>query len=119
MKRRSSFRFRRPNPIGRSCWVLGRFSTVATSRLLMCPVLLGRPLDGGDDVLVARAAADRARDRGADLLIGRMWVLVQKRARRHQHPGRAEAALKRVLLVEALLDRIELTVRLERLHRPD
>src|SRR4051812_27746735 len=103
MKRRSSFRFRRPKPIGRSCWVLGRFSTVATSRLLMCPVLLlGRPLHRGDDVLVARAPTDRAGDRGADLVISRVRVLVEKGAGRHQHPRSAEAALQRVLLVKAL-----------------
>ena len=37
----------------------------------------------------------------------------------HQHPGRAEAALQRVLLVEALLDRVELAVDLERLDGAD
>src|SRR3954451_8598048 len=114
MKRRSSLRFSRPKPIGRSCSVVGRFSTVATSGLLVCPVLvLGSPLDRGDDVLVARAATDRAGDRGADLMLGRLRVLVEQCACGHEHPRRAEAALQGVLLVEALLDRVELPVRLE------
>src|SRR3954464_11913705 len=120
MKRRSSLRLRRPNPMGRSWSAVGGFSTVATSRLLVCPILVfGSPLDGGDDVLVARTAADRARDRRAYLLVGRLWVLVEQRSRRHRHPGRAEAALERVLLVEPLLDRVELPVSLERLDGAD
>ena len=81
--------------------------------------VLGRPADRADDVLVAGAAADRAGDRGADLLLGRVRVLVEQRARGHQHPRRAEAALQRVQLVEALLDRVELAVDLERLDGAD
>src|SRR3954453_1391790 len=120
MKRRSSLRLRRPNPMGRSCSAVGGFSTVATSCLLVCPVLVfGSPLDRGDDVLVARTAADRARGPRADLLVGRLWVLVEQRPRRHQHPGRTEAALERVLLMEALLDRVELPVLLERFDGAD
>src|SRR5215207_11259777 len=111
MKRASSLRLRRPKPIGRSV------SMAATSDLL--PFGLSGPADCRDDVLVARAAADRARDRGADLLLGRVRVLVQQRARRHQHAGRAEAALERVQLMEALLDRVELPVDLERLDGAD
>ena len=52
-------------------------------------------------------------------MVGRVGVLVEQGARRHQHPGRAEAALQRVQLVEALLDRVELAVDLERLDRAD
>src|SRR5215217_3484469 len=99
MKRGSSLRLSRPKPTGRS-------SAMAMCRLLV----LGRPADRGDDVLVARAATDAAGDRGADLLLGRVGVLVQQRARGHQHARGAEAALQRVLLVEALLDRVELAV---------
>ena len=40
-------------------------------------------------------------------------------AGRHQHPGRAEPAVQRVQLVEALLDRVEPAVDLERLDRAD
>ncbi len=41
--------------------------------------VLGGPADRGDDVLVAGAAADAAGDRGADLLLGGVRVLVQQR----------------------------------------
>ena len=77
MKRASSLRFRRPKPIGRSSVAV---STVAMLSLLSSRLVLGGPADRGDDVLVARAAADRAGDRGADLLLGRVGVLVQQRA---------------------------------------
>src|SRR6185437_8611312 len=103
MKRASSLRFSRPKPIGRSSVWLGRFSMIAMSDLLpRRRLVLGRPADGGDDVLVSGAAADAARDRGADLLLGGVGVLVQQRPRGHQHARRAEAALERVHLVEAL-----------------
>src|SRR3954452_16870107 len=98
MKRASSLRLSRPKPIGRSWSGI----TAMRSRLL-----LRRPADGRDDVLVARAAADAAGDRGADLLLGGVRVGVQQRPRGHDHPRGAEAALQRVLLVEALLDRVE------------
>ena len=79
----------------------------------------GRPAGRGDDVLVARAAADRAGDRHPDLVLGRVGVVVQQRPRGHQHPGRAEPALERVALVEALLDRVQHAVDLERLDGAD
>src|SRR6476660_4973035 len=122
MKRASSLRFSGPNPMILPVAGLGGFSMVAmaTSYLLLGrSFVLGRPLDRCDDVLVARTATDRARDRGADLVVGRRGVLVEQRSCRHQHAGRAEAAVQRVLLVEALLDRIEVTVDLERLNRAD
>ena len=81
--------------------------------------VLGGPAGRGDDVLVARAAADAAGDGGADLVLGRVRVLVEQRAHGHLHPRRAEAALERVHLVEALLDGVELAVDLERLDRAD
>ena len=43
----------------------------------------------------------------------------KQRAARHHHAGRAVAALQAVLLVEALLDRIELAVLLEPLDGHD
>src|SRR3954447_24481225 len=112
MKRASSLRLSRPKPMGRSVGV----SRVATSHLLVRAVavlVLGGPLDRGNDVLVARATTDRAGDRGADLLVGRMRVLVQQRARGHEHPRCAEAAVQGVHLVEALLERVQLTAGLE------
>src|SRR5215813_8775154 len=116
MKRASSLRLSRPKPMGRSGAGVWRFSTVAMSALLSGRgLVVGRPADGGDDVLVARAAADRAGDRRADLLVAGVGVLVEQRARRHQHAGRAEPALQAVALVEAHLDRVELPVALQRL----
>src|SRR6478672_7482032 len=107
MNRASSLRFSRPKPMGRSCVALGRFSTVAIASCLLSRRrrVLGGPADRGNDVLVARAPADRARDGRADLEVRRVGVLVQERPRGHEHPGRAEPAVERVLLVEALLDR--------------
>src|SRR6185436_15422973 len=104
MKRASSLRLSRPKPMGRSVWI-------ATSDLL--PLLLCCPAHGGDDVLVARATADLAGDGRADLVRGGIGVLVQQRAARHQHARRAEAALQRMHLMEALLDRVQLPVDLE------
>src|SRR5215211_7022768 len=108
MKRGSSLRLRRPKPTGRS------------SAMAMCSLLLlGGPADRADDVLVAGAAADAAGDRGPDLLLARVGVLVEQPTRGHEHARRAEPALQGVLLVEALLHRVELAVALERLDRAD
>ena len=82
-------------------------------------LVLGRPADCSDDVGVTGAAADRARDRLPDLLLGRVGVRVEQRPRGHDHPRGAEAALQAVLLVESLLDRVEHAVDLERLDRAD
>src|SRR3954462_14326754 len=110
MKRASSLRLSRPKPIGRS-W--SGITAMRLRLLLRRGLVLRRPADGRDDVLVARAAAYTAGDRGADLVLGRVRVLVQQRPRGHDHPGRAEAALQRVLLVEAQLDRVQLAADLE------
>src|SRR5581483_8320075 len=61
--------------------------------------LRGR-LDGLEDVPVARAAADVALQRLLDLVVGRARVVAQERGRAHQHPRRAVAALKRVVILE-------------------
>src|SRR6188768_3757159 len=50
----------------------GAFCADSSCRL---PLLASRPLDGLDDVHVARAAADLPRDRPADLLLRRVGVL--------------------------------------------
>ena len=81
--------------------------------------VLRRPADGAHDVLVSGASADGAGDRCPDLVVGGIGVLVEQGAGRHQHPRCAEAALQRVELVEALLDRIQLPVDLECLDRAD
>src|SRR4029079_11797860 len=58
---------------------------------------------GVDDRLVAGAAADVARDCLDDFGAGRRRIAIEQRLRRHQHAGRAVAALGRKLLHERLL----------------
>ena len=55
----------------------------------------------------------------ADLLVGRVRVAVQQRAGGEHHARRAEPALQPVLLVEALLHRVEHAVALEALDGRD
>src|SRR6266511_3381487 len=109
MKRASSLRLtlRPSQPL---CSV----STAVISRLLH---LLGGPLHRLDDVLVAGAAANVPGQRPADLLLRRVRVLLQQRGAHEQHPRRAEPALQAVLLVEALLKRVQLTALGQALHR--
>ena len=64
-----------------------------------------------DDVLVARAAAEVAGERLADLaLVEVAGSSRSMRLERHQESGRAEAALQAVGLVEGLLERVQLAV---------
>src|SRR5213593_760517 len=59
---------------------------------------LRRPvLDGFDDVHVARAATQIARDTAANLLLGRVGRGREQRLRAEQHARRAEPALQPVL----------------------
>src|SRR5262252_4361405 len=64
--------------------------------------LFGGVLHRLDDVHVAGTAAQVARDRLANLLLARVLVAREERARRHEHSRCAEAALQAVLLGEAL-----------------
>src|SRR5690242_439317 len=108
MKRASSLRLRRPKPMGRSWPGAGRFCSVTamvSGHLLPgagVGFVLGSPADRGDDVLVARAAADLAADGGADLRLAGVRIVVQKRPAGHQHSRGAEPAVQGVLLVKAL-----------------
>src|SRR6186713_53094 len=100
MKRGSSLRFIEwPRP-ETSALVLGDIS-----RLLQ---LVGRELDGLDDVDVAGAAAEVPRDGLADLELAGLAVLLQQRAGGEHHARSAEAALQAVFLPEALLHRVQL-----------
>src|SRR5215831_3198399 len=56
-----------------------------------------------DDLHVARATAKIARQRLANLTIGRVRVVPKQRLRRHDHSRRAEAALRTEVLVKGLL----------------
>src|SRR5580700_5294496 len=70
--------------------------------------LLGGPEHRLDDVMVAGAAAEVARQRPPDVLLGRVRVLVQQLPGGHHHARGAEAALQPVLLLEPLLQRVQL-----------
>src|SRR5215218_5299963 len=76
-------------------------------------------LDGFDDVDVAGAAAQVARDAAADLGFCRARIACKERFRRHQHAWRAETALEAVLLQKAFLQRVELGILLQAFHRLD
>src|SRR5262249_57602960 len=78
--------------------------------------LVAGVLDGLDDVDVARAAAEVARDRMPNLGLARVGILLQQRGRRHHHARCAEATLQPVLLEEALLHGAQLTVALQPLN---
>src|SRR5262249_51972716 len=78
-------------------------------------LLLSQPLRGierrDDDILVAGAAAEIARNGDPHLLLGRVGVIAQELEQRGQHAGRAIAALQPVMFVERLLQRMQLVGR--------
>jgi SAM-dependent methyltransferase len=67
-----------------------------------------RGANGRDDPNVAGAAAEVARQPGADLVVSRLGVRGQKGGRADQHPRGAEAALDPAMVEEGLLERMEL-----------
>src|SRR6266536_3655134 len=82
------------------------------------PAQRGRPvLNRFDDVDVARAATQIARDTPSNLFLGRFGRGREQRLRAQQHARRAEAALQAVLLEETLLQRVQLTVLLQTFDR--
>src|SRR5712691_989908 len=68
----------------------------------------GRPQHRFDDVLVAGAAAQVAGKRPAHVFLGGVGILREQRLGGHHHARRAEPALQPVLLLEALLQRVQL-----------
>src|SRR5215471_18013821 len=72
--------------------------------------LLGRPLDGLDDVVVAGAAAEIALELMPDLSLAGIRIPLDHLRGRHDHAGRAEPALQAVLLPEPFLDRVQRAV---------
>ena len=72
-----------------------------------------------DDVVVAGAAAEVARERLADLLLGRRRVALQQVGRSHDHARRAVAALQPVVLPERLLERMQRALLAHSLDRLD
>ena len=71
---------------------------------------LGRPSHGSEDALIAGTATHVALDPVADLGVRRRGVAGEQVGRRHDHAGRAEPALQRVVVTERLLHRMELSV---------
>src|SRR5712672_1072404 len=87
---------------------------------IMAMRLRGKGLNCAHDVGVAGAAADIAGELVADFTLGRILVLLEQLAHRHDHPGRAEAALQGVMLVESRLHRMQgATARREAFDRRD
>src|SRR5262249_32802089 len=74
---------------------------------------------GGDDVLVAGAAAEVTGDGLANLWLGGIRAVLQELRQRHEETRRAEPALQAVVLPEGLLQRIEPVAVGQRLHGPD
>src|ERR1700685_1230856 len=83
--------------------------TIAFRGAVVCrgTVVLGRPQHRPDDVLVPGAAADLSGYRLADLVGGRIGVVIEQPARGHHHAGGAESALRPVTGGEPLLARVE------------
>src|SRR6476620_8908162 len=110
MKRRSSRR--------RTLWPIGLLLRSTASFMLPMPCSSDRrrglarltELDRLDDVVVARAAADVAVERLADLVFARLRVVGEELDRRHHHARRAEAALQAVALAKRCLHGMELAV---------
>src|SRR4029078_9352866 len=69
--------------------------------------LVGRPLDGLDDVLVSGAPANVPLEGVPDFLLAWVRVALQQRDTGHDHAGRAIPTLQAVHLPEALLDRVQ------------
>src|SRR5215467_10143549 len=118
MNRLSSTRLRlAPKPpilISSLASVTMSLPSCSTARL--GPQLLRGPQHGLDDVLVAGATAEVARQRPPHLVLGRVGVFVEERLGREHHAGRAEAALQAVLVLEPLLDRMQLARAGQTLH---
>src|SRR5262245_54492296 len=122
MNRLSSTRFRlAPSPpiliSSRACVVTMMLPSGSACGLR--PHLLSGPQHGLDDVLVAGAAAEIARQGPPDLVLGRVWVLGQECRRGDHHARRTESALQAVLVLEALLDRMQLARAGQTLYRRD
>src|SRR5215467_9357898 len=127
MKRLSSTRLRlAPSPpilisssavTSRLLWLAGRLGRwwLATrlGRGWLLATRLGPELGRGPqhrlhDVLVAGTAAEVAGQRPAHVLLGRIGIGVEERLGGQHHARGAEPALQPVLLLEALLQRVQL-----------
>src|SRR2546425_10316967 len=71
---------------------------------------LSRGLYSADDVLIAGAAAQVARDSCPNLVLARFGVRLQELVGGHEKTRRTEAALQTVLFPERRLDRVQRAV---------
>src|SRR5207247_7093449 len=76
-------------------------------------------LDRLHDIYGGGASAQVPGDRAANLFLRWMRIFLEQRDGAHHHSGRAEAALEAMLFDEALLNRMELAIRLEAFDRSD
>src|SRR5215210_5436536 len=111
-------------PANPRCGASVSSTTSASVGAIVSLIPAHRPLAGGDadgiqDVPVPRAAADVALEALPDLRRRRLRVLAQQRRRAHQHPRRAVAALKRMVIAEGLLQGRQLAAGGQTLHRLD
>src|SRR5262245_43766291 len=74
---------------------------------------------GGENPRISAAAADVAGERLDDLLVGRVRIRREERGRGDDHSRRAIAALKRLLIQERLLRRMQASSRRESFDRRD
>src|SRR5262249_55618601 len=70
----------------------------------------GGELNGLDDVLITGAAAEIPGDAETDLVLARIWVLLEQAIGTHDHARRAVAALQPVHFAEAFLQRVQRAV---------
>src|SRR6266581_3054515 len=82
-------------------------SARSSVRAISAHLRSGGGLDRRDDVLIPGAAAEVALEAFADLPLRRVRITLEDGRRGDDHPGRAEAALERVMLVERLLQGME------------
>src|ERR1700688_3551811 len=85
---------RRLMPEPRMCDAMAAFSSGLHLR--------GRFANGGHDVLISGAAAERAFDAMPHLRLARVGIALEQIAGRHDHARRAEAALQAMLVPEGL-----------------
>src|ERR1700704_3581089 len=78
-----------------------------------------RQVDRGDDLRVARAPADVAGQRFADLCRGRVWHARQEVVRGNDQARRAEAALHRARFEVCVLYRVQALIGRKPFHRYD
>ena len=96
---------------------MGRRRFLAELRLAVLFKDSGSVLHCSDDILVAGASTQIARNPPSNFLLARMRILLKQCAGCHDHARCAEAALKTVFLFEPFLNRMQFAVRRDALDR--